>query len=52
MAADRGAEPAPDTDTDNAAMPSMRTLLAAGAAAEAVCTPPRAPSAPERDEAA
>ncbi|MEU1630058.1 hypothetical protein ABZ746_33155 [Streptomyces sp. NPDC020096] len=27
-------------------MPPMSVLLAAGAAAEAVCTPPRAPQAP------
>jgi hypothetical protein len=38
MPADHRAEPAPRPP--GRAMPSMHALLAAGAAAEAVCTPP------------
>ncbi len=48
MTADPGAESAPDLT--RAATPSMRTLLAAGAAAEAVCTPPRPPAVPDHSE--
>ena len=52
MSADGRAEPAPESRVspqrpDDApqeeTMPPMSTLLAAGAAAEAVCTPPPAP---------
>lgn len=50
MPAERGAAPAPDHRADT--MPSMRALLAAGAAARALCTPPSGPEAPARDRAA
>ena len=53
MSADGRAEVSPesrDGSRDETPMPPMSALLAAGEAAQAVCTPPRAPEA-DPDEA-